>query len=36
LEKGDLAFNNNADEFGLFIKLTQGASETPIVDVIIS
>ena len=36
LEKGDLVFNNNVNEFGLFIKLTKGASETPVVDVIIS
>ena len=36
LEKGDLNFNNNSGEFGLFIKLTKGASETPVVDVIIS
>ena len=36
LEKGDLKLNNNANEFGLFIKLTKGASETPVVDVIIS
>ena len=36
LENGDLKFNNNTNEFGLFIKLTKGASETPVVDVIIS
>tara|TARA_R110001606_G_C15064931_1_gene615258 strand:+ start:319 stop:630 length:312 start_codon:yes stop_codon:yes gene_type:complete len=36
LEKGDLKFNNNTNAFGLFIKLTKGASETPVVDVIIS
>ena len=36
LEKGDLRLNNNTNEFGLFIKLTKGASETPVVDVIIS
>jgi len=36
LEKGDLRFNNNTSAFGLFIKLTKGASETPVVDVIIS
>ena len=29
-------FNNNANQFGLFIKLTKSASETPAVDVIIS
>ena len=36
LEKGDLQFNNKTNEFGLYIKLTKGASETPTVDVIIS
>ena len=36
IEKGDLKFNNKADEFGLYIKLTKTASETPTVDVIIS
>ena len=30
-----LSFNNNKDEFGLYIKLTNSASETPAVDVII-
>jgi len=30
------SMNNSANEFGLYIKLTQGASETPSVDVIIS
>ena len=29
-------FNNRADEFGLYIKLTKSASETPAVDVILS
>ena len=29
-------FSNRVNEFGLFIKLTRGASETPVVDVIIS
>ena len=29
------SFNNKTDEFGLYIKLTQGASETPAVDVIL-
>ena len=29
-------FKNQVNEFGLFIKLTKGASETPVVDVIIS
>ena len=36
LEKGDLRFSNKIDEFGLYIKLTQGASETPTVDIIIN
>ncbi len=36
LEGNDVNFNNRAREFGLYIKLTQGASETPTVDVIIS
>ena len=36
LEGNDVKFNNNKKEFGLFIKLTKGASETPAVDVIIS
>ena len=36
LEGNDVKFNNNKKEFGLFIKLTKGASETPTVDVIIS
>ena len=30
------SMNNSTGEFGLYIKLTQGASETPTVDVIIS
>jgi len=34
LEKGDLKFNNNTNEFGLFIKLT--GSSASVVDVIIS
>ena len=29
-------FDNSTSEFGLYIKLTKGASETPTVDVIIS
>lgn len=29
-------FNNKVDEFGLYIKLTKSASETPAVDVILS
>lgn len=29
------SFSNRASEFGLFIKLTKSASETPVVDVII-
>jgi len=32
----DVTFDNALDEFGLFIKLTKSASETPAVDVIIS
>tara|TARA_B110000046_G_scaffold169307_1_gene188315 strand:+ start:1198 stop:1506 length:309 start_codon:yes stop_codon:yes gene_type:complete len=32
----DFAFSNQTNQFGLYIKLTQGASETPVVDVIIS
>ena len=32
----DFTFDNSTDEFGLYVKLTQGASETPTVDVIIS
>ena len=32
----DFSMNNSVNEFGLYIKLTQGASETPSVDVIIS
>ena len=32
----DVKFSNKANQFGLFIKLTKGASETPTVDVIIS
>tara|TARA_R100001369_G_scaffold61994_1_gene88851 strand:- start:727 stop:1041 length:315 start_codon:yes stop_codon:yes gene_type:complete len=32
----DINFSNKTGEFGLFIKLTKGASETPVVDVIIS
>ena len=31
-----IRFNNNTDEFGLYIKLTKSASETPEVDVIIN
>jgi len=29
----EVSFSNKTGEFGLFIKLTQGASETPAVDV---
>jgi len=29
-------FNNNVGQFGLYIKLTKSASETPAVDVILS
>ena len=36
LEDNDVKFNNQAGQFGMYIKLTQGASETPTVDVIIS
>ena len=36
LEGNDVKFSNRVGEFGLYIKLTKGASETPIVDVIIS
>jgi hypothetical protein len=32
----DLNINNSTNGFGLYIKLTKGASETPLVDVIIS
>ena len=32
----DFSMNNSVNEFGLYIKLTQGASETASVDVIIS
>jgi len=31
-----MRFNNQASEFGLYIKLTKSASETPAVDVIIN
>ena len=31
----NIKFNNSADEFGLYIKLTKSASETPSVDVIL-
>ena len=31
-----LAFSNLASEFGIYIKLTKSASETPAVDVIVS
>ena len=36
LEGSDVKFSNKAGQFGLYIKLTQGASETPTVDVIIT
>tara|TARA_B110000858_G_C17782161_1_gene465315 strand:+ start:941 stop:1252 length:312 start_codon:yes stop_codon:yes gene_type:complete len=36
IEGNDVKFSNKADQFGLYIKLTQGASETPVVDVIIN
>ena len=32
----DMKFNNSESEFGLYIKLTKSASETPTVDVIIN
>ena len=32
----NIKFNNNTDEFGLYINLTKSASETPEVDVIIN
>jgi len=32
----DVKFNSGPTQFGLYIKLTQGASETPTVDVIIN
>ena len=31
----DFTFNNATGQFGLYIKLTKGASETPAVDVIL-
>ncbi len=31
----DFVFDNSTDQFGLYIKLTQSASETPAVDVIL-
>ena len=36
LISADVRFNNNSNEFGLYIKLTKSASETPTVDVIIN
>ena len=32
----NFTFDNSSGEFGLYVKLAQGASETPTVDVIIS
>ena len=32
---GDINFSNAANEFGLYIKLTKSASETPAVDIIL-
>ncbi len=32
----DIKFSNRAGEFGLYIKLTKSASETPAVDIIIN
>ena len=34
--KHNLNFNNDTDEYGLYIKLTKTAAETPAVDVIIN
>ena len=31
----DFGFDNNTDQYGLYLKLTKSASETPSVDVII-
>ena len=36
LEHDIRGFNNRSEEFGLYIKLTKSASETPTVDVILS
>tara|TARA_R110000823_G_scaffold11521_2_gene39215 strand:+ start:191 stop:502 length:312 start_codon:yes stop_codon:yes gene_type:complete len=36
LEDSNIKLNNQEGEFSLFIKLTKSASETPVVDVIIS
>ena len=36
LEGNDVNFSNKVGQFGLFIKLTKSASETPTVDVIIN
>ena len=36
LEDNDVRFSNKVGQFGLFMKLTKGASETPTVDVIIN
>jgi hypothetical protein len=36
LEGDDVKFSNTVAQFSLYIKLTQGASETPVVDVIIN
>ena len=36
LNSDAVRFNNKSTHSGLYIKLTQGASETPVVDVIIS
>ena len=32
----NLGFSNQANEFGLYVKLTKSASETPAVDIIIN
>tara|TARA_Y100001963_G_scaffold155065_1_gene245235 strand:+ start:725 stop:1033 length:309 start_codon:yes stop_codon:yes gene_type:complete len=36
LTQENLSFDNSNDEYGLYIKLTKSASETPSVDVIIN
>ena len=35
LDVSDIGFDNRSTGFGLFVKLTKSASETPIVDIII-
>tara|TARA_R100001594_G_C3965176_1_gene246368 strand:+ start:477 stop:788 length:312 start_codon:yes stop_codon:yes gene_type:complete len=36
LVQDNITFDNSSGEYGLYIKLTKGASETPAVDVILS